>query len=255
MSHSHPAIVVSLQTGFQTLTLNRPGKRNALDDDMYAALTAALTAGEADPQVRAHVLLGQAGVFSAGNDLAAFATADWTPGVTQPVITFLRCIVGLQKPLLAGVNGLCVGIGTTLLLHCDYVVASVRTVLRAPFVDLGLVPEAGSSLLAPRLMGTARAFELLCLGGNFDAARALQCGLVNEVSEAEQVTQRICAVAATLAGKPQAALRMSRRLLRGDPAELLARIDTEAQLFALQLQSDEARAAFARFLNKRSAPP
>jgi len=255
MSHSHPAIVVSLQPGFQTLTLNRPGKRNALDDDMYAALTAALIAGEADPQVRVHVLLGQAGVFSAGNDLAAFATADWTPGVTQPVVTFLRCIVGLQKPLLAGVDGLCVGIGTTLLLHCDYVVASTRSVLRAPFVDLGLVPEAASSLLAPRLMGMARAFELLCLGGSFDAARAAQCGLVNEVTEVEQVTSRICTVAATLAAKPQAALLLSRRLLRGDPADVLARIDTEAQLFAQQLQSEEARAAFARFLNKRSLQP
>jgi len=255
MSHSHPAIVVSVQPGFQTLTLNRPGKRNALDDAMYAALTAALIAGEADPQVRVHVLLGQAGVFSAGNDLAAFATADWTPGVTQPVITFLRCIVGLQKPLLAGVDGLCVGIGTTLLLHCDYVVASTRSVLRAPFVDLGLVPEAASSLLAPRLMGMARAFELLCLGGSFDAGRAAQCGLVNELTEAEQVTSRICTVAATLAAKPQTALLLSRRLLRGDPADVLARIDSEAQLFAQQLQSDEARAAFARFLNKRPAQP
>jgi len=255
MSHSHPAIVVSVQPGFQTLTLNRPGKRNALDDAMYAALTAALIAGEADPQVRVHVLLGQPGVFSAGNDLAAFATADWTPGVTQPVITFLRCIAGLHKPLLAGVDGLCVGIGTTLLLHCDYVVASTRSVLRAPFVDLGLVPEAASSLLAPRLMGMARAFELLCLGGTFDAARAAQCGLVNELTEAEQVTSRICTVAATLAAKPQTALLLSRRLLRGDPADVLARIDSEAQLFAQQLQSDEARAAFARFLNKRPAQP
>ena len=255
MSLSQQAIQVTLQPGFQTLTLNRPGKRNALDDGMYVALTAALNAGEADPQVRAHVLLGQAGVFSAGNDLAAFAAADWTPGVTQPVIAFLRCVVGLQKPLLAGVDGLCVGIGTTLLLHCDYIVASGRSVLRAPFVDLGLVPEAASSLLAPRLMGQARAFELLCLGGHFDAARAQQCGLVIEVIEAEQVTQRICAVAATLAAKPPAALLLSRRLLRGDPAELLLRIDTEAQLFARQLQSDEARAAFARFLNKRPAQP
>ena len=244
MSLSQQAIQVTLQPGFQTLTLNRPGKRNALDDGMYVALTAALNAGEADPQVRAHVLLGQAGVFSAGNDLAAFAAADWTPGVTQPVIAFLRCVVGLQKPLLAGVDGLCVGIGTTLLLHCDYIVASGRSVLRAPFVDLGLVPEAASSLLAPRLMGQARAFELLCLGGHFDAARAQQCGLVNEVIEA-----------ATLAAKPPAALLLSRRLLRGDPAELLLRIDTEAQLFARQLQSDEARAAFARFLNKRPAQP
>jgi enoyl-CoA hydratase/carnithine racemase len=214
MSLSQQAIQVSFKPGFQTLTLNRPGKRNALDDGMYVALTAALNAGEADPQVRAHVLLGQ-----------------------------------------AGVDGLCVGIGTTLLLHCDYIVASGRSVLRAPFVDLGLVPEAASSLLAPRLMGQARAFELLCLGGHFDAARAQQCGLVNEVIEAEQVTPRICAVAAALAAKPPAALLLSRRLLRGDPVELLARIDTEAQLFSQQLQSDEARAAFARFLNKRSAQP
>jgi len=101
----------------------------------------------------------------------------------------------------------------------------------------------------------ARAFELLCLGGSFDAARAAQCGLVNEVTEVEQVTSRICTVAATLAAKPQAALLLSRRLLRGDPADVLARIDTEAQLFAQQLQSEEARAAFARFLNKRSLQP
>ena len=253
MSHTHPGVVVAPQGGFQTITLNRPGKRNALDDSMYAALTAALQAGEADPQVRCHVLLGQEGVFSAGNDLAAFAAADWSATGPQPVITFLHCVADLRKPLLAGVDGLCVGIGATLLLHCDYVLASERSVFRTPFVDLALVPEAASSLLAPRLMGHAWAFEWLCLGADFTASRALQCGLVNALVDPAQVTPRICEVATQLAAKPHTALLLSRRLLRGDASEVHTRIDAEARLFAQQLQSDDAREAFARFLHKRPA--
>lgn len=255
MSHTHPGVVVARQAGYQTITLNRPGKRNALDDDMYAALTTALQEGEADPLVRAHVLLGQTGVFSAGNDLAAFAATDWTASAPPAVITFLHGVVDLRKPLLAGVDGLCVGIGATLLLHCDYIVASDRSVFRTPFVDLALVPEAASSLLAPRLMGLPWAFEWLCLGTDFTAARALQCGLVNALVDAAQVAPRICEVAAQLAAKPQSALLLSRQLLRGEASDVHARIDAEAHWFAQQLQSDDARAAFARFLHKRPAQP
>lgn len=246
-------IHVEQHLGYQTLMLNRPAKRNALHDRMYDALRQALEQGEADEAVRGHVLIGHPGTFTAGNDISEFAGKDWQSGAVQPVIAFLRCVAQLRKPLLAGVDGQCIGIGTTLLLHCDYVVASPRSVFRTPFVDLGLVPEAGSSLLAPRLMGHARAFELLCLGASFDAARALQAGLVNAVVSEAQVLPTVVNVAEALASKPPEALALSRRLLRGDPAEVLARIDEEAALFARQLRSPEARQFFQKFLGRAGA--
>lgn len=243
-------IHVEQHLGYQTLMFNRPAKRNALHDGMYDALREALVRGEADEGVRAHVLIGHPGVFTAGNDIGEFASKDWRAAAVQPVVAFLHAVAQLRKPLLAGVDGLCIGIGTTLLMHCDYVVASPRSQFRTPFVDLGLVPEAASSLLAPRLMGQVRAFELLCLGAGFDAARALQAGLLNAVVPEAQVLEHIGAVAQSLAAKPPEALMLARRLVRGDPAAVRARIDEEAQLFARQLQSSEARQLFERFLGR-----
>ncbi|MCX7036474.1 MAG: crotonase/enoyl-CoA hydratase family protein [Proteobacteria bacterium] len=247
-------IHVEHHLGYQTLMFNRPAKRNALHDPMYDALRLALEHGEADDAIRAHVLIGHPGVFTAGNDISEFVAKDWQATAVQPVVSFLRCVAQLRKPLLAGVDGLCIGIGTTLLLHCDYVVASPRSVFRTPFVDLGLVPEAASSLLAPRLMGHARAFELLCLGASFDAPKALQAGLVNAVVAESEVLASIVNVAEALATKPPQALALARRLLRGDPAQVLARIDEEATLFAQQLSSPEARQFFQRFLGRSGAP-
>jgi enoyl-CoA hydratase/carnithine racemase len=151
---------------------------------------------------------------------------------------------------LAGLDGVAVGIGATLLLHCDYILATPRTTLRTPFSALGLVPEAGSSLLAPRLMGHARAFELLVVGREFDAEGARSAGLVNEIVPPERLELTILSTARGLAARPREAVLASRRLLKGDPAEVLARIDAEAELFAERLRSEEARAAFAAFLDR-----
>jgi enoyl-CoA hydratase/carnithine racemase len=165
-------------------------------------------------------------------------------------LRFLRALATVDRPLLAGVDGPAVGIGTTLLLHCDYVIASEQAVLRTPFLDLGLVPEAGSSLLAPRQMGYQRAFELLVLGRDFRAADALAAGLVNEIVYPDNLEARTLEVAQALAAKPRQALLASRRLLKGDPAEILQRIEAEAEIFAERLASPEAQASFARFMQK-----
>jgi enoyl-CoA hydratase/carnithine racemase len=161
--------------------------------------------------------------------------------------------VSARKPLLAAVDGPAIGIGTTLLLHCDLVYASPAATLSTPFIDLGLVPEAASSLLLPMRSGHAVAFEMLCLGGTLDASRALAAGLVNAVVPAATLEAKVLAAAAALARKPRQALLVSRRLLRGDPARLRERMHEEFQLFAERLASPEAREALAAFLEKR--PP
>jgi enoyl-CoA hydratase/carnithine racemase len=156
------------------------------------------------------------------------------------------------KPMIAAVDGLAIGIGTTMLLHCDLVYASPSAVLRTPFLDLGILPEAGSSLLLPRRIGHVRAFEMLALGAPFAAERAREIGLVNQVVPADAVEKTALDAARTLAAKPPEALALARRLMRGDPAEVLARIDAEVAEFKRRLASPEAREAFQAFLEKRT---
>ncbi|MFP5075934.1 crotonase/enoyl-CoA hydratase family protein [Rhizobium sp. YIM 134829] len=236
--------------GVRVLRFNRPQKKNALTQAMYRSLNAALDEAEASDAVRAIVFLGSEGCFCAGNDLADFATMATGSAVGGETLGFLRRLVEGSKPLLSGVDGLAVGIGTTLTLHCDLTVASERALFKTPFVDLGLVPEAGSSLLLPRLIGHQRAFALLCAGLSMSATEALQSGLIARLVPAEVLERETLALAALLASKPPEALRLSRQLLRGDPDKLSARIDEEAALFASRLQSPEAQAAFAAFLNR-----
>ncbi len=236
------------EAGVLSLRMNRPEKKNALNRAMYAELSDALDAANTDEAIRAVLLLGGEGAFSAGNDIADFAGFDGGRGLGE-VLRFLRAVVALEKPLVAAVDGLAVGIGTTILFHCDLALATPRSTFRTPFVDLGLVPEAGSSLLAPQVMGHQRAFALLALGQPLGAAEALDARFLFAVAEdAEDQARRL---AETLAAKPPEALRAARRLMRGDPAPLLQRIDAEAEAFAERLVSAEARAAFAAFLGKR----
>ncbi|WP_062112487.1 crotonase/enoyl-CoA hydratase family protein [Aureimonas sp. AU40] len=238
-----------LADGVLTLRMNRPEKKNALNRAMYGALAEALEGANADEAVRAVLLLGGEGHFSSGNDIADFAGFDAKAGLAE-VLRFLHALVDLEKPLVAGVDGLAVGIGTTVLFHCDLAYATPRSSFRTPFLDLGLVPEAGSSLLAPGLMGYQRAFALLVLGEALSAEEALAAGLL--VSVGDDAETLALKAAARLATKPPEALRIARRLIRGDGAAVRVRIGEEATAFAERLVSAEARAAFAAFFDRRA---
>jgi enoyl-CoA hydratase/carnithine racemase len=223
------------------LRFDRPEKRNAITHRMYQSLAAHLQAALADQAVRAVLLSGAGASFSAGNDLNDFLTGpEFTSA--HPVMDVLRTLATFDKPLVAAVHGTTVGIGVTMLLHCDLVVAAQGTQLLMPFVALALVPEAGSSLLLPRLVGQQRAAELLLLGEGLEAAAAERLGLVNRVVEADRLLDEARSLAPHLARQPAEALRATKRLLRGDPAEVLARIEAEAKLFGACLKSEEFRA-------------
>jgi enoyl-CoA hydratase/carnithine racemase len=223
---------------------------------MYEALTAGLTQARTDAGVRAVIITGNGETFCAGNDIADFATRS-SPGAPDfgaaPPSRFIEALVAFDKPLLAAVHGSAVGIGATMLLHCDLVYASATARLRMPFVSLGLVPEAGSSLLLPRRVGDAVAAEILLLGAWIDAERARELRLVNAVlPNPGELLACARARAAELAASPPQALRTTRALMRGDPAAVRARIAEEAAAFARCLTSPEAKEAFAAFLERRA---
>lgn len=245
-------VEVATQHGVRTIRFARPEKKNALTSEMYAAAVDAMTGAAGDPAVGAILFAGSPGAFSAGNDIAEFLAAARSGSLGEPILAFLKALATIDLPLVAAVDGLAVGVGTTMLFHCDLVVASHRSTFRTPFADLGLVPEAGSSLLAPRIMGQQRAFELLVGGIAFDAARAREAGFVSRVVAEDAVEKEAFAAAAALAAKPRRAVALSRRLIKGDPAELVARIDAEAALFAERLRSAEAQAAFAAFMARKA---
>jgi enoyl-CoA hydratase/carnithine racemase len=247
-------VQVTADEGICQIRLNRPQKRNAITFAMYAALSAAFAAAEADAGIRALVLSGEGPGFCAGNDLQDFLAGPDFSGA-HPVMGFLRGLATLKKPLVAAVHGQTVGIGVTMLLHCDLVVAARNTQFSMPFVSLGLVPEAASSLLLPRLVGPQRAAELLLLGRQFDAAAAQGFGLVNRVSEDDDPLSDALMFASYLAFQPPIALAATRRLLRGDPAEILARMEEEARIFGGQLKSEEFRTAVNAFLARAKRAP
>jgi enoyl-CoA hydratase/carnithine racemase len=244
-------ILVERQGAIQIIRINRPEKKNALTRAMYGSMTAALVEGDADPAIRVHVFLGVPGAFSSGNDLADFlVVATGGDGGTE-VWDFLLALARVEKPIVSGVDGIAVGIGTTLNLHCDLTFATPRTVFRTPFVDLGLVPEAGSSLLAPQLLGRQGAFALLGLGEAFSAERAKAVGLIHEVVEEGALEASVLAAASRIAAKPPQALKIARDLMRGSRDELVARIGEETEHFRERLKSDEARAALMAFMSRK----
>jgi enoyl-CoA hydratase/carnithine racemase len=244
-------VIVSRDGPANVLRLNRPAKKNALTNSMYAALSNALDQGERSPEVLVHIIVGQPGIFCAGNDIGDFLnTAIGAAGLGPDVLRFIRLLPRLTKPLIAGVDGAAIGIGTTLLLHCDLVYATARASFAAPFADLGLVPEAASSLLLPQRIGYARAFEMMCLGNTMSAERAREAGLINDIVDADKLDTVCMAAARTLAAKPVAALLAARTLMRGDPAAVCERTEAEAILFAKMLATDEAKAAFEAFFSR-----
>ena len=254
-------IAISTAGGVQLIRFQRPEKKNALIASMYATINEALAEGEASDDVAVHMFVGSNGVFTAGNDISDFmarATAGATAGaggsaLGGPVLQFIRSLPRIKKPMIAAVDGIAVGVGTTMLFHCDLVYASPTARFHTPFLDLGLVPEAGSSLIAPRIMGQQRAFQLLVLGEPFTAEQAMAAGFVNAIVAAADLEATAMKAATRLAAKPPGALALSRRLMRGDPSDIAARVDLEAGHFGERLSSPEAREAFAAFLEKRPA--
>lgn len=242
-------VLVTKAEGTCEVRLNRPEKRNAITFAMYEQLTHALGAAQTDDQVRAVLLSGAGACFSAGNDLQDFLSGP-SFGADHPAMRFLRTLATFSKPLLAAVHGHTVGIGVTLLLHCDLVVAARDTQLSLPFVALGLVPEAGSSLLLPRRIGYQRAAELLFLGKPCSADNAYRLGLVTSVVEDEALLSEARALTRAVAQQPPGSLAATRRLLRGDERELLERIEEEARIFGAQLQTEEFRARVRAFLTR-----
>lgn len=244
-------IEIERKGAVQIIRMNRPDKKNAITRDMYAAMAAGLTAADNDPQVRVHLIFGVPGAFSSGNDLADFMAVATGGDGGMEVYDFLLALAKSQKPIVSGVDGIAVGIGTTINLHCDLTIATPRTEFRTPFVDLGLVPEAGSSLLAPTVLGRQQAFALLGLGEGFSAERAKAAGLIYEVVSEEKLEAAALEAAERIAEKPPEALKIARDLMLGDREALVARIKEEGAHFRARLKSDEARNAFVAFMNRK----
>ena len=244
-------ILIHTADGVTTLTLNRVDKKNSFTQAVYAACADALEAAKDDAAVRVVVFQGDVAIFSAGNDIGDFLNNP--PGKTDaPVFRFLRGIAAFPKPILAAVCGPAVGIGTTMLFHCDLVYAGDNAAFSMPFVNLGLCPEASSSLLVPQMMGYHRAAEALLMGEPFMAEAALEVGLVNRVVPPTEANNIVQAQARKLAAKPLASLVETKRLMKkGQMEQVLERIDEEAVSFGRMLSEPAAKEAFTAFMEKR----
>lgn len=245
-------IQVRKAEGVLTLVLNRPDKKNALTDAMYKVLADELEAAETDPSVRAILLRGEGALFCSGNDVMEFAAAAQSGAGLGNVTRFLLALAQANKPLVAAAQGKAVGVGATLLLHCDYVVLAEDAQLITPFINLALVPEAASTLLLAARLGHARAFAMFALGEPLEAAEALRLGLANRVAPVADLAATAEAAARRLAAQPLGALVATKRLMR-DAARIAAQMEAENKVFAARLATAEAREAFMAFAEKR--PP
>ncbi|WP_407181229.1 enoyl-CoA hydratase [Bradyrhizobium sp. STM 3562] len=246
-------VQIERSNGILTLTLARPDKKNALTNEMYGSLADAIEGAETDAGVRVIVIRGQGDSFTAGNDLSEFAAVAAGKAQGERHVTrFIRSLGRSTKPLIAAVQGRAVGVGTTMLLHCDLVVLAENALLSTPFISLALVPEAASSLLMPQRLGHARAFELFALGEPISAKVALEWGLANRVVAQEQLDAETGALAQRLAKQPLGSLVATKRLMR-DGEMLVKQMEAEGEIFAARLQSAEAREAFQAFAERR--PP
>lgn len=245
---------VERQQAVLQITLARPERRNAITVAMYAALAEAIETAQQDASIRLITLKGEGEDFTAGNDLGDFLEALPREADDIPVWRLLRALARNQLPLIAAVQGNAVGIGTTMLLHCDLVLAAEGARFSMPFVDLGLVPEAASSLLLPRLAGRRRAARYLLLGEPFGPSEALDVGLVSHVVGTGELDSALYGVVAALLAKPAEALALTQRLLRhGQTEELLERIELENGHFSKRLESSEVRDAITAFFARKAA--
>lgn len=244
-------VLTEIQDGVIVIRLNRADKKNALTGAMYNGICDAFDRLESEPGLRAGLITGTADCFTAGNDLVDFLQAS-SIGGDSPVGRFLRTLPALTKPLVAAVNGPAVGVGTTMLLHCDLVYAAPGARFNMPFVNLALCPEAGSSLLLPQRVGYRRAAELLMLCDSFNAAEAKEMGIVNQVLDADTYQEFALQKARQLAQQPPASIRATKKLLRMANADMLqAVMAEEARLFSAMLEGPEAKEAFTAFMEKR----
>ncbi len=245
------AVAVTDDGGIRTIRLNRPEKKNALTLAMYADMTAALREANQTETIRCVMFTGAPGAFCAGNDIGDFLGAALGGGLDLRAVDFMHALARNQKPVVAAVGGVAVGIGTTMLLHCDHVVAAADATFSTPFLKLGLAPDLASTLLAPMRMGHARAFSLLIMGRPLTAAEARDAGIVNTVVDSAAVDAAASKAAEEIAALPPGALAAARALMRCRGDEVMQRIDAEAELFKKLLRSDEARAAFQAFFARK----
>jgi len=245
------SIKTATLNGVATIEIARPEKKNAITGAMYRAMADGIDAAATDPAVRAVLITGQPGIFTSGNDIEDFMQRP-TDGAEAPAIVFMRALLGCDKPVVAAVTGAAIGIGTTLLLHCDFVYVSDEARLAMPFVSLGLVPEFASSLVVPQLMGNVRAAEKILLGDPFTGAEAVECGIANAVLPANEVVLHARRVAERFNALPPGAVQESKRLLRrARAAAVMETIGVESEIFARRLRSPEAQEAFSAFFQKR----
>ncbi len=248
---NHNDILVTREDAILRITFNRPAKRNALTVAMYATMADALEAAASDDTVRVVMFAGNGALFTAGNDLVDFVSNP-PAGDDAPVSRFLRAIATHPAVLIAAVQGRAVGVGTTMLLHCDFVVAEETAELHMPFVDLALVPEAASSLLVPASIGYKRAARLFMLGEKMNAAEALSHGIISEVAPVGGAVTAAEALATTLLAKPAGALRACKRLMKSETNTVLGRMAEEGAAFAAQLRTPELQATVAAFFANKS---
>ncbi len=243
-------VVVTDDGAIRTIRMNRPEKKNALTLAMYVEMTRALREADASDAIRCVMFAGAPGAFCAGNDITDFLKAA-EGGLDPRGLEFLKALARSQKPLVAAVGGVAVGIGTTMLFHCDHVVAGADVTLSTPFLKLALIPEAASTLLAPMRMGQARAFSMLVMGHPLSAEEARDAGLVNTVVDAAAVDDVARKAAREIAALPPRAVAVARGLMRGHVDDIVKQIDTDSMHFRELLTSDEARAAFQAFLARK----
>jgi enoyl-CoA hydratase/carnithine racemase len=249
-------LIVTDEDAVRVITLRRPEKKNAITQDMYRGMSHAIDTAQADAAIRCIIITGGPGLFTAGNDLEDFLK-DGTSNTDTPrpssAVKFLYSLAHNAKPIIAAVDGIAIGIGTTLLFHCDYVIASATATFSTPFIHLGLVPEGASSLLAPRTMGHQRAFAMLVMGRSLSAEEARAANFVNAVVAPGEAETEARKVAREIAALPAEAVAISRKLLKPSPEDLTRRIDQESHLFGERMRSTEAVAAFKAFLSRKKA--
>ena len=251
MNNKTEMVTTKIDRGIFQIGIQRPEKKNALTLAMYDALTAALNAAENDDKIRVILLHGTENCFTSGNDLHDFAKNP-PQGENSPVFCFLRAISQAKKPLIAMVSGAAVGIGTTMLLHCDLVYADETARFQLPFVNLGLCPEAASSYLLPKLVGYLQASEILLLGETIAAENAKSLGLINNIFPAAELYQQVMNKSLQLAAQPPASVRLTKSLLREQQAQQVAAVmGKEGKLFLQQLAKTEAQEAIKAFTEKR----
>lgn len=244
-------VIITRDGHILDIRFNRPDKKNALTLKMYSAMTEALAAAEKDLDVRVVLFHGAGGNYTSGNDVNDFLSK---PPIDEsaPALQFISAIARATVPIVAAIEGVSVGVGTTMLLHCDYVLVTEDARLQFPFINLALLPEAGSTRLLPRLLGYTRAAELTLLAEEFSGARAVELGIASKTVKSGNIHEEAKTIADKFATKPPKAVRMAKRMLKGEQARMDAIIAEEARIFGQQLTSPEAREAFSAFIEKRN---